>query len=264
MRPSERRKWKSDDEPSPREKRAMIERGEWEEDEDEAPNRAPLVFRILAWSALVVIFFAVGYGVTSLAFKWLDSRESSQSNLASSPGDAEVLPVQGNQAQDQSAALQSTPPGTVSLSPSPAALPVGSASQIQDNYALVVISVPEGGTFKQRQIRCTTSLREDTMKQTLAAYMDAMKESKMLSAGAQELNIFQSGDWLYLNMNGDFLESIKTLGTEKSRIMLTGMVKTMSDNFAPVNKLKFYIDGKEVRDKKPIDLTSAWGISTRS
>jgi hypothetical protein len=46
--------------------------------------------------------------------------------------------------------------------------------------------------------------------------------------------------------------------------MLTGMVKTMTDNFAPVNKIKFYVDGKEVRDKKPVDLTAPWGISTRS
>jgi hypothetical protein len=244
MRPSERRKWKSSDEPSPREKREMIERGEWEDEED-VPNRAPLIFRILAWSALIVIFFAVGYGVTSLAFRWLDSKGSS-----SQP---DPVSVTASDAENPAAA------GSTDLEPRDTALRTR-----QDNYVTVTISIPEGNTFKQRQIRCTNSLREDTMKQTLAAYMDAMKESKMLSAGAQDLNIFQSGDWLYLNMNGDFLESIKTLGTEKSRIMLTGMVKTMSDNFAPVNKLKFYIDGKEVRDKKPIDLTAPWGISARS
>jgi hypothetical protein len=244
MRPSERRKWQSSDEPSPREKREMIERGEWE-DEDDVPNRAPLIFRILAWSALIVIFFAVGYGVTSLAFKWLDGRGTSpQPDLVSVTAADVENPI----------AARST-----DLAPSDTVLQTR-----QDNYVTVTISIPEGNTFKQRQIRCANSLREDTMKQTLAAYMDAMKESKMLSAGAQDLNIFQSGDWLYLNMNGDFLESIKTLGTEKSRIMLTGMVKTMSDNFAPVNKIKFYVDGKEVRDKKPIDLTAPWGISARS
>jgi hypothetical protein len=94
--------------------------------------------------------------------------------------------------------------------------------------------------------------------------MDVMKEKRILNAGAQDLNIFQSGEWLYLNMNGDFLESVKTLGAEKSRLMLTGLVKTMSDNFAPINKIKFYIDGHEVRDKKPVDFTAPWGISVRS
>jgi len=129
---------------------------------------------------------------------------------------------------------------------------------------VAAISIPDGNTFKTRQIRCADALREDRMKQVLSAYMDAMKENQMLGAGVQDLNIFQSGDWLYLNMNGAFLESIKTLGADKSRIMLTGMVKTMTDNFSPINKIKFYVDGKEVRDKNPIDLTAPWGISTRS
>ena len=75
MRPSHRRKIPFDNEPSPSEKRELMRRGEGEEDEeggDEARSRAPLVFRLLAWTSLVLIFFAVGYGATSLAFKWLD------------------------------------------------------------------------------------------------------------------------------------------------------------------------------------------------
>ncbi|MDR3279060.1 MAG: GerMN domain-containing protein [Synergistaceae bacterium] len=279
MRPSERRKWKSDDEPSPREKREMIERGEWE-DEDEAPNRAPLVFRILAWSALVVIFFAVGYGVTSLAFKWLDSKSVTPAaeNLTPTPEDAASLMVQNqdqdqnqNPAQDQNQNPVQNQNQNQGQSRMPTArsadvAPQGDTQQRQDGSVTVTISIPDGNTFKLKpiQIRGSNALREDIMKQTLAAYMDVMKENQMLSREAQDLNIFQSGEWLYLNMNGDFLESIKTLGTEKSRIMLTGIVKTMADNFDPVNKVKFYIDGKEVRDKKPIDLTSPWGISARS
>jgi hypothetical protein len=255
MRPSQRRKWKTDDEPSPREKREMMERGEWMGDYDEAPNRAPLIFRLLAWTSLVVIFFAVGYGATSLVFRWLDSKayESGAArfpaNLVNTP--EELKNVLGGPEETAEPKYEA-----VAVS--------GDAGLAQTNYVAVTISVPDGGTFKTRQIRCSNALREDTMKQALAAYLDAMKENQMLSAGVQDLNIFQSGDWLYLNMNGEFLESIKKLGADKSRVMLTGMVKTMSDNFAPINKIKFYVDGKEVRDKKPIDLTSPWGINVRS
>ncbi|MDR1651995.1 MAG: GerMN domain-containing protein [Synergistaceae bacterium] len=251
MRPSERRTWKSNDEPSPREKREMIERGEWIEDE-EASGSAPLIFRLLAWSALVVIFFAVGYGAMSLAFRWLDSRGPD----ITSDTAAQVQGSQGTEPQ-----TSPNPGGSGQMTAlTPGVTPRQAPPQTQDNIVTVTISIPEGNSFKLRQVRCTGPLPEDTMKQTLAAYMDAMKESKMLSAGAQDLNIFQSGEWLYLNMNGEFLESIKTLGAEKSRIMLTGMVKTMSDNFDPVNRIKFYIEGKEVTDKRPLDLTSPWGI----
>jgi hypothetical protein len=250
MRPSQRRKIPFDDEPSPSEKRELAKRGEWDEEEDEARSRAPLVFRLLAWTSLIVIFFAVGYGATSLAFKWLDKKAyedgaaRTPENLVNTPEEARNL-------------LNRTPGG------GDAPLSADSAAQ-GGVYVTVTMSIPDGNSFKTRQIRCSGALREDTIKQTLAAYMDAMKESQILSAKAQELNIFQSGEWLYLNMSGDFLESIKTLGADKSRLMLTGLVKTMSDNFPPVNKVKFYIYGKEVRDKKPVDLTSPWGFGARS
>ena len=34
--------------------------------------------------------------------------------------------------------------------------------------------------------------------------------------------------------------------------------KTVSSNFPPVKKIKFYIDGKEATDKTPVDLTQPW------
>jgi hypothetical protein len=253
MRPSQRRKIPFDDEPSPSEKRELIRRGEWEEDADaEVRDRAPLVFRLLAWTSLVVIFFAVGYAATSLAFKWLD-RSAYETGTRT--------PVNAAEETQNPLTVPLAAEGSVSDSAVPANL---TGTQERDAYVAVTISIPDGSSFKTRQIRCAGALREDTIKQTLAAYMDAMKESQILASGAQDLNIFQSGEWLYLNMSGDFLESIKTLGAEKSRLMLTGLVKTMYDNFPPVNKIKFYIDGKEVRDKKPIDLTSPWGFSVRS
>jgi hypothetical protein len=244
------RKIPFDDEPSPSEKRELIKRGEWEEEDDgygDAPNRAPFVFKLLAWASLIVIFFAVGYGATSLAFKWLD-RNAYERGAARIPGNLANTPEEAQNLLSRTPVREDSPSSGDSAAPR------------SDAYVTVTISVPDGGTFKTRQIRCSGALREDTIAQTLAAYMDAMKESQTLSAGARGLNIFQSGEWLYINMSGDFLESIKTLGAEKSRLMLTGLVKTMSDNFPPVNKVKFYVDGKEVRDKKPIDLTSPWGF----
>ena len=139
------------------------------------------MFRLLAWTSLIVIFFAVGYGATALIFKWLDRNACERgaartpSNLADTPEEAQNL---------------------LSRTPDREDLPLSAdvtATQGRDAYVTVTISVPEGGMFKTRQIRCSGALREDTIKQALAAYMDAMKESQILSAGAQDLNIFQSG-----------------------------------------------------------------------
>ena len=240
MRPSERRKWRTDDEPSPREIREMRERGEWVEEEDEEPVRkAPLPFRILAWVSLIAIFFAVGYGATSLAFRWMDSGSGTKTppNLVGNRQEAENL-IARARSEDQ--------------------LPGGAGT------VSCTLSIPEGEGFVTREIRCTAGLREDTMKQALAAYMDALKESRMLEATAASLNVFQSGDALYLNVNKDFHDSLKKIGAEKSRFLLTGLVMTMSNNFTPVNKIRFFVDGKEVTDKNPVDLTAAWGLPGRS
>ena len=214
----------------------MRERGEWiDEEEDEPIKKAPLAFRLLAWVSLLAIFFGVGYGATSLVFKWMDGGggQRTPSNLVASQEDAAALIAQAKSADE-----------TATMS----------------NVVTCTLSIPEGSAFVSRQIQCSAGLREETMKQALSAYMDAVKESSMLDPTTQSLNLFQSGDWLYLNMNAPFLESLNKLGAEKSRFLITGMVKTMADNFAPVSKIKFYVDGKEVRDKKPVDLTAAWGI----
>jgi hypothetical protein len=236
MKPSARRKWKSSDELSPREKRELINRGEWveEEEEDEGRGKAPLLFRILAWISLIVIFFAIGYGATSLVFSWIDRERPGRTpaNLVATP----------EQAEDLIASIKSN--DEVS----------------EQSYRTFTVSIPDGATFAKRQIRCRAGIREDEMQQTLSAYMDAVKESKMLDPAANSLNLFQSGDWLYLNVNQNFLDSVKALDQERATFLLSGLVKTMSDNFAPVNKVKFYVNGKEVKDKKPVDLTMPWGL----
>ncbi|MDR0615174.1 MAG: GerMN domain-containing protein [Synergistaceae bacterium] len=233
MKPQARRKWKSNDEPSPREKREMINHGEWMEEREDSPRKAPFPFRLIAWASLIVLFFAVGYGATSMLFKWIDREhpDAGSSNLISTPEQAEQL----------SAGMKS-------------------ADEAPPAFQTLTLSIPEGTSFVTRQIRCDANLREDVMTQTLSAYMDAVKESKMLDPVANCINIFQSGDWLYLNVNQSFLESIKSLEQDKASLLLVGLVRTMSLNFEPITRVKFYVDGKEINEKKPVDMTVPWGI----
>ena len=239
MRVSEDRKWKSSNEPSPREKREMMERGEWYEEETPPKKRAPLLLRLLAWGSLLAIFFAMGYGATSVVFKWMDSKNTDRypSNIVSTKDDVKKL-------SDR--------------------VKVESETTQADDSAVYTVSIPDGNAFTTREIRCREGLREDAIKQVLAAYIDAAKEVKLFEPSTQTLNLFQSGEWLYINMNKSFLTSLNSLGSDKSRFVLTGLVKTVSDNFAPINKIKFYIEGREIKDKKPVDLSMPWGINGKS
>ena len=240
MRPSDRRKYRVDDEPSPRENRELVERGEWiEEDDEEVVKKAPMPLRLLAWVSLIAIFFAIGYGATSLIFKWMDDRGGRRhpDNIVVNRQEAEKFITETKSADE---------------------------TVVRDDSVLCTLSIPDGDSFSTRQIRCSRGIREDNMQQTLSAYLDAVKEGKLLDPAVQSLNIFQSGDWLYINMNGSFMTSLKALGADKSRLLLTGLVKTMSDNFSPISKVKFYIDGSETKGKDPVDLSMPWGLSGRS
>lgn len=238
MRSPEDRKWSKYDEPSPREKREMFDRGEWRR-EPPPRKKAPLPLRFLAWLSLIAIFFAVGYGATSLVFKWMDRGGTSRhpDNLVVSGQDAQRL-VRETVSQDAVSSAAST--------------------------VSCVISIPMDTEFETRQIQCRGGIREDTIQEVLSAYLDAVKEGKLLDPAAVNLNLFQSGEWLYLNMNQSFLESLKAMGAEKTRFLLTGLVKTMTDNFSPINKVKFYIGGREIKDKKPVDLSMPWSLRSKS
>lgn len=226
------------DEPSPSERRAMRDRGEWmdeDDDLDEEPIRkAPLLFRVIAWISLILIFFGVGYAATSMVFRWMDGKggERSPANLAATQREVEDMLARARSADNASSL----------------------------NFVTCTLSIPDGGAFVSRQIQCNAGVREDTMKQTIAAFLDAVKENSMVDASAQNLHLFQSGEWLYLNMNGKFYDSLVKQGSEGARFIITGIVRTMSSNFSPISKVKFFIDGKEKTDKKVVDLTSAWGI----
>ena len=102
------------------------------------------------------------------------------------------------------------------------------------------------------------------MQRVVSAYVDALKEGKWFDPGVQILQVFRSGEWIYLNMSAPFLTSLKALGKEKSQLALTGLVKTLSDNFSQVAKVKFYVDGQEVKEKNPVDLSLPWKLPKQS
>lgn len=243
MRPSDRRRYRVDDELSPREKRELQERGEWKE-EEHGGRKAPLPFRVIAWASLIVIFFAIGYGATSIMFKWMD---------------------RGGQPENGGGTAATTG-GASSAAVSPDAVSPDNSASIDDKRAVFCsLYIPDDDKFVTRRIRCSDGIREDNIRETLSAYLDAVKEGKMIDPAVQGLHVFQSGDWLYVNMNNSFLSSLKTIGAKKSEFLLTGLVRTMSENFSPINKVKFYIDGKEVDGKAaPVNLSQPWSMAGKS
>ena len=197
---------------------------EYEDDEDSRP-KAPKIVRIFAWAALIVILFTVGYVATNLFFAWSDKRTGERIGNVYGSG-AEVAATAGNE----------------------------TAAQSRYN-----IYIPDGTSFQTRAIELKPGgTREEDIQRVLSMYVDSLKETKSLDPAVSVTSVFQSGEWLYVDLTEAFQSSIKQLKKEEATQLLNGMANTMRDNFPPVNKIKFYVNSKEFADKTPVDLTGAW------
>ena len=198
------------------------EYSDYDYSEDEG-RKAPAVVRVFAWIALLAIFFAGGYVGANYLFRQADQRGARVGNVVGSG--AEVRQVPG----------------------------MGEAS-----YKLFM-PLATGG-FEEREIKIRRGLPEEDIHHLLTVYVDGLKELTEFEPGTQVISIFRSGDWLYVDMTADFQKSLKTLGRDKSTMALTGLVRTVQENFHPVKKVKFYVEGKESRDKNPVDIENAWEL----
>ncbi|MFR5880567.1 MAG: hypothetical protein ACLUEQ_07060 [Cloacibacillus evryensis] len=73
--------------------------------------------------------------------------------------------------------------------------------------------VPEGDGFQSRDIEITGGgTREDDIAKVLSMYVDSLKETKALDPAVSINEIFQSGDWLYINMTPCSRARSKALG----------------------------------------------------
>lgn len=204
------------------------------DDEDEyyeeaGSTKAPKLVRVFAWVALLAIFFTGGYVGANYLFNKADR------------GGVHIGGVVGSGAEVREGAGL------------PSAEGLGEAE-----YKLYMPLA--GGDFEERKIKIRKGLPEEDIQRILTVYTDGLKELSYFEPGVRVLNIFRSGDWLYVDMSGDFLKSVKALGREKSTLALTGMVRTIQENFPPIRKVKFYVDGKESKDKNPIDIENAWEL----
>ncbi|MDD4159351.1 MAG: GerMN domain-containing protein [Synergistaceae bacterium] len=200
-------------------------------EEEDYSKKAPLLVRIFAWIALLAIFFVCGYLGANYFFNWADKKGGSRIGNVIGSGSEAARVSSGTNAADGL--------GNVKYK----------------------IYIPEGTAFTEREIEIEKGMAEEDIEKVVSVYIDGLKETKMLDNDVRLLNIFRSGDWLYLDMTSAFSSSLKTLGRDKAGMVITGLVRTMKDNFPPVKKVKFYIDGKESGEKTPADLTKAWEIN---
>ena len=56
------------------------------------------------------------------------------------------------------------------------------------------------------------------------------------------------------------MASLEAVGSEKALLLVTGIVRTLTENFSPLTRIRFLVNGREALETTPIDLTVAWAL----
>lgn len=78
------------------------------------------------------------------------------------------------------------------------------------------------------------------------------------------LHVFRDNDTAFLDMSGQFPLSLESAGQRKSLLLLTGIVRTMQENFSPISQIRFLIDSKQPKSGGTVDLSVAWKMPKSS
>ena len=190
-------------------------------------TKAPWLLRLVSWSAVLLLLFTLGYFGTGLALKWIDKKG----------GPAETTIVSGQEP-----------------------IPGEKAPSVQPGYKVYSL---KGNQVVESRVSTNGGLMEADLREVMQALFGLLKLEGILDPQSTVLHVFRTGDLLYLDVNDACIRSIAALPVQKANLVLTGIVRTAVENFRPVTRVRFLVNGRESQEKKPVDLTVAWQLARK-
>ncbi|MFA0888435.1 MAG: hypothetical protein ACC613_04965 [Synergistales bacterium] len=189
--------------------------------------KAPWLLRLVSWSAVMLLLFTLGYFGTGLILKWVDSKGGPQ----------ETTVVSGQE-------------------PVPGEKP----NLSQRGYKIYAL---KGDQITESRTVTNGGLMESDMREVLQALFGLLKADGILDPQSAVLHTFRTGDLLYLDVNDACIRSIAGLPLPKANLVMTGIVRTAIENFRPVTRVRFLVNGRESGETKPVNLTVAWQLARK-
>jgi|GEM_PF-1141495 len=209
------------------------------DDDDKKPT--PLLLRILSILGVILLCFVLGYLGTSWVVDFLnkklllkpENRIENQEDLSNF-----------EEAERRQAARNAIMSG-------------GNVQQISLNLYHV-----KDSTIAETRKNFLALTREDNIR-------DAVNEIIELSGVPNAdkiklLHVFRNDETAFLDMPGQFASALNAMGKQKSLLLITGIVRTMQENFSPVSQVRFLIDSKTPGREGIVDLSSVWKLPKKS
>lgn len=192
-----------------------------------AETKAPWILRLVSWSAVMLLLFTLGYFGTGLVLKWVDSKGGPQ----------ETTVVSGKEP-----VLGETPKAP------------------RNEYRVYSL---KGNRLSESRVETAGGLMESDLREVLQGLFSLLQAEGVLDPQSAVLHIFRAGDLLYLDVNDACVRSIASLPPEKANLVMTGVVRTIIENFRPVTRVRFLVNGRESTETKPVNLAVAWQLARK-
>lgn len=192
-----------------------------------AETKAPWILRLVSWSAVMLLLFTLGYFGTGLVLKWVDSKGGPQ----------ETTVVSGKEP-----VLGETPKAP------------------RNEYRVYSL---KGNRLSESRVETAGGLMESDLREVLQGLFSLLQAEGVLDPQSAVLHIFRAGDLLYLDVNDACVRSIASLPPEKANLVMTGVVRTIIENFRPVTRVRFLVNGRESTETTPVNLAVAWQLARK-
>ena len=121
-------------------------------------------------------------------------------------------------------------------------------------------------------------VKDDTLAETRKNFLALTKEDNIrdavneiiLMSGVPNadkiklLHVFRINETAFLDMPGQFASALNAMGKQKSLLLITGIIRTMEENFSPLSQVRFLIDSKTPGRDGVVDLSSIWKLPKKS
>lgn len=188
--------------------------------------KPPLLLRVLTWCGVILLCFVAGYIGTSYLLELLEK----------------PLFYKPEAGEDFRAFLSSDSPADLKL---------------DMQKAVLSLFYHQDGALVEGKAEVIANTREDNIRE---AVLKLLTFSKLFGEDVDVKHVFRNVDTVYLNFSSAFLPALNAAGTKPSTLFITGVVRTMRDNFPPITKVRFLVDSQIVSTGSPVDLTAVWQL----
>ena len=199
---------------------------------------APLLLKLLSWLGIILLCFVIGYLGTSWFMDFMSKKLL-------------LKPENRIETQEDLTEFQESE----SRQEAERAKDSGNVQQISLNLYHV-----RNDTIAETRRNFVSRTREDNIR-------DAVEEILSLSevpGKIKLLHVFRNGETAFLDMPGQFASAIDKMGKRKSLLLLTGLVRTLQENFSPLSQIRFLIDSKAPKSGGEVNLAAPWKMPKKS